>query len=81
MGKLSDHARTPAGRPASRVQAVLDELGEEDRADLLGLLVDPKVSAFTIEAALRSELGITLSRQTVKIWRENNYPEVFSGRT
>lgn len=79
MGRLKDEvANRTNGRPANRVQQVLDALEPEDRADLLELLGDKDVSSHAIESSLRRHCNVTLSRNTVQTYRENTYPEVFT---
>lgn len=73
MGRLKEAvADKPNGRPARRVQEVLEALSKEDRADVEDMLRDRTVSANSIEAVLRRECKVTLSRQTIITWRENN---------
>lgn len=73
MGRLKQAvAESPNGRPARRVQEVLAALSEDDRADVVDMLSDLKVSAHAIEAVLRRECKLTLARGTIITWRENN---------
>lgn len=77
MGRLKE-AVAVAPRPATRVQAVLDELDVEDRTDLISLLCDLTVSTNAISSVLRRKCQITLARSTILAWRENN-PESCRG--
>lgn len=79
MGRLkNDVAARGNGRPATRVQEVLDGLVAEDRDDLVEMLGDKDVSSHAIESVLRRHCNVTLSRNTVQTYRENTYPEVFT---
>lgn len=79
MGRLKDDVDARKnGRPATRVMQVLEELGEEDRADLVDMLTDATVSSHAIAAALRRHCNVTVSRDTIQSYRENTYPEVFT---